>query len=104
MKHFFTIISLFILYGCNITSQNDLVDSYNSHLPTSVSGTYQCTYRVYWPDSVVEVDSMSRWPYSDSGTYPAFLIRSSWVGTNNSCITMRERERERYYWWCQGNT
>lgn len=74
------------MFGCDITQAPEQVtESYQEYIPKSISGTYRCSYNVVVPDSVIETDSTERFSYSDSGTYSAFLVRTTWIGNNSSC-------------------
>lgn len=88
-----------ILTACDITQAPDqLTDAYRDYLPESASGRYACTQYVKHPDSVLEVaDSLSRWPYADSGTYQAILVRTTWTGTSSTCSTVGTNGRTPEY-------
>jgi hypothetical protein len=81
-----TLAAAVLLSGCDITSTPDqLTDAYRDYLPESASGRRSCTQFVKWPDQVVEVDSTSFCPYSDSGFYYPVLVRATWTATNSTC-------------------
>jgi len=56
----------------------------------TLSTQYGCTQYVKWPDQVVEVDSGSFCPYSDSGSYYPVLVRTTWTGTNSACSVVQD--------------
>ena len=69
------------LMGCDmVNTPEQVTDAYRDYLPESASNRYACTKYVQWPDSVIEVDSASYCPFSDSGAYYPILVRTTWTG------------------------
>ena len=80
-----------MLVGCDMVNAPDQVTDYvKDYLPASASSRYACTKYVQWPDQVIEVDSGSFCPYSDSGSYYPVLVRATWTGTNSACSVVGE--------------
>ena len=82
------ILASLALTGCvDVYIPEETQEAYQDYIPeTAVTTGYRCILRIKPPDQVVEVsDSLSTWPYADSGRYQATLIRTEWISTNNSC-------------------
>lgn len=92
MKTILLITALLALAGCDISDNytRGEAEFLREGLATSTGGerTYCKNYTVL-PAMVVEVDSTSSCPFSDSGTYAPYLIRAEWVSTNQECSVVK---------------